>query len=277
MTTSNGLFQVGAGQVKARKPIIGMIHLPALPGSPLGCLSMKEISDFALADAKALVEGGVHALMVENFGDVPFSVGSVEPHTVACMTRTIHEIKARFPSIPLGVNVLRNDGISALSIAVATGAEFIRVNVLSGARLTDQGIIQGCSYDLLRLRRELGADQIDIFADVDVKHSYPLAPVSVDQEVADVFDRALAKGVIVSGSGTGGAVDSGKLKAVKAKAAARPVLLGSGVTQATVGQLFEIADGAIVGTAFKIDGDVRKKVDIGRVASFMNEYAKSWG
>lgn len=263
-----------AGLLKNSKPVIAMVHLPALPGSPLGRTDIAEIAKSAVGDAQSLVAGGVQALMVENFGDVPFSATHVAPHTVACMTRVIHEIKSRFPAVPLGVNVLRNDGMSALAVAVATGAQFIRVNVLSGARLTDQGIIQGCAYELLRARKELGAEHIEIFADVDVKHSYPIAPVSIDQEVSDMFDRALAQGVIVSGSGTGGAVNIEKLRSVKAKAGQHPVLLGSGVTESSMAQLLVIADGAIVGTAFKFDGDVRKNVDPVRVARFMKEHAK---
>lgn len=256
------------------KPIIGMVHLLALPGSPGHSRSLEEISIMALEDARALVDGGVHALMVENFGDVPFSPRRVESSTVAVMTRLIFEIRKACPKIPLGVNVLRNDGLSALSIALATGAQFIRVNVLSGARLTDQGIIESCAYELLRSRKDLNAGHIAVMADVEVKHSYPLAPVSTEQEVADLFDRSLASAVIVSGGGTGAAVDMGKLRKVKEQAGMRPVILGSGVTEASMGQLLAIADGAIVGTTFKADGDVSKKVDRNRVESFMAEYAR---
>ena len=255
-----------------QKPIIGMVHLAALPGSPRSQMSVSEIAALAMHDAKALVQGGVHALMVENFGDVPFSPTRVDTQTVATMTRIIYEIRAAFPKIPLGVNVLRNDGVSALSIAAAVDAQYVRINVLSGARLTDQGTIESCAYDVLRTRKNLNAESIEIMADVDVKHSYPLAPVSVEQEVADLFDRSLANAVIVSGSGTGGAVDIEKLKRIKNYAGNRMVCLGSGVNQSSLGELLAIADCAIVGTAFKIDGDVRKKVDQKRVEALMQEH-----
>lgn len=267
-TTETSNFGLG------HKPIIGMVHLQALPGAPSNSMTLNEISVLALDDAKVLVAGGVHALMIENFGDVPFARGRVEAHTVAAMTRVIYEIRKACPHIPLGVNVLRNDGLSALAIAMAIDAQFIRVNVLSGGRLTDQGIIESCAYELLRERKNLNAGRISILADVDVKHSYPLAPVSAEQEVADLFDRSLAEAVIVSGSGTGSAVDIGKLRKVKEKAGSRPVILGSGVVEASMGQLLSIADGAIVGTAFKFDGDVRKKVDLKRVEAFMAEHAR---
>jgi membrane complex biogenesis BtpA family protein len=174
--------------------------------------------------------------------------------------------------VPLGVNVLRNDGVSALAIAAAVEAQFIRINVLSGARLTDQGTIESCAYEVLRARRNLNAESIEIMADVDVKHSYPLAPVSVEQEVSDLFDRSLASAVIVSGSGTGGAVDIEKLKRIKNYAGSRMVCLGSGVNQTSLGQMLAIADCAIIGTAFKFDGDVRKKVDQKRVEALMQEH-----
>jgi len=266
----NRIFQT------SRKPIIGMVHLSALPGSPRSEKTMGEIAALAMDDASALVQGGVHALMVENFGDVPFSPQRVDALTVAAMTRIIYEIRAAFPQTPLGVNVLRNDGVSALSIAAAVDAQFVRVNVLSGARLTDQGTIESCAYEVLRTRKLLNAESIEIFADVDVKHSYPLAPVSVEQEVSDLFDRSLASAVVVSGAGTGGAVDIEKLKQVKNCAENRIVCLGSGVNQVTLESLLTIADCAIVGTSFKVDGDVRKKVDQKRVEAFMHEHRRNF-
>src|SRR3954466_6562310 len=127
-----------------RKPVIGMLHLPPLPGSPQftaadGPDALREI---VLRDADALAAGGIHGLMLENFGDVPFYPGRVPAHTVAVMTALAADVRQRFGELPLGINVLRNDGQSALAIAAAVGAHFIRVNILCGAGLTGQGIIQ---------------------------------------------------------------------------------------------------------------------------------------
>jgi membrane complex biogenesis BtpA family protein len=158
----------------ASLPVIGMLHLAALPGSPRNSLPLTAIRDQALRDTEALVSGGVHGLMLENFGDTPFLPGPVAAATIAQMTWLLGEIKRSF-SVPCGVNVLRNDGVAALAVAAAGGGEFIRVNVLTGARVTDQGIIQGIAHDLLRERRRLQADGIQIWADVNVKHSAPLA------------------------------------------------------------------------------------------------------
>src|SRR5688572_30780945 len=158
-----------------QRPVIGMLHLPPLPGAPLYGGSMQKIRDVLLSDAAKLAEGGVHGLMIENFGDTPFYPGRVPGHVIAHMTALAAEVRRAVPQLPLGINVLRNDGLGALSVAHAVGAAYIRVNVLCGARLADQGFLHGIAHDLLRLRRELDAAPIRIFADVDVKHSAPIA------------------------------------------------------------------------------------------------------
>jgi membrane complex biogenesis BtpA family protein len=142
-----------------------------------------------------------------------------------------------------------------MGVAHAAGAEFVRVNVLCGARVTDQGVLQGIAHDVLRLQRTLGAEHVEIFADVDVKHSAPLGvPRAIEVEVSDLVERGLANALIVSGSGTGKATDPQKVAAVK-QAAGRdvPVFVGSGVSEENVRQL-SAADGFIVGTSLKQDG-----------------------
>jgi uncharacterized protein len=139
-------------------PVIGMIHLPPLPGAPRNEWPLAKIRDFALRDVEELISGGVSGLMIENFGDTPFYPAQVPAATVANMTWLLAEIKrVAGDQIPCGVNVLRNDGISALAVAAAAGGEFIRVNILTGARVTDQGIIQGNAHELLRAARPLNA------------------------------------------------------------------------------------------------------------------------
>ena len=221
----------------------------------------------ARRDAAALVEGGADAILVENFHDAPFYKSRVPRMTVAAMTAAAIEVRSAAPGLPVGVNVLRNDGRAALAVAVAAGCHFIRVNVLSGARVTDQGIIQGISARLLRDRRMLGCAGatapgcISIWADVDVKHSAPLAPRPLEEEVADMLERGGADALIVTGAGTGRPTDPGKLARVKAVAGTTPVLVGSGVTLKALEALREHADGLIVGTTLKGRG----QIDIERV------------
>jgi hypothetical protein len=246
-----------------KKIVIGMLHLPALPGAPLSKLTLTDIRRFVLRDVDTLVNGGVDGLMMENFGDVPFYPGRVPAEVAEQMTTIAAAVRKR-TELPLGINVLRNDGLSALTMAHATGANFIRVNILSGARVTDQGIIQGIAHDLLRERATLKAQNIKIFADVDVKHSAPLAPRPLQDEVDDLIERALADAVIVSGAGTGKKTDPDKARQVKEFAGDTPVFIGSGVTAETIKD-FGAADGFIVGTALKKDGVAAEPVELERV------------
>ena len=254
------------------KPVIGMLHLPALPGAPHFSGDPRSITDSALRDANALASGGVHGLMLENYGDVPFYPARVPAHVVAHMAVVAAEVRRRFPDLALGINVLRNDGRSALAVAHAVGARFIRVNVLCGARVTDQGLIEGIAHDLLRDRAALGANEsVRIFADVDVKHSAPLAHRPLEVEVSDTLHRGLADALIVSGTGTGQATDPAQVAAAKrAAGGAAPVFVGSGVSARTLSEYLPHADGFIVGSAFKRGGDAREPVEVARVRDFMS-------
>ena len=239
--------------------VIGMLHLPPLPGAPRYGGDLAKVRDFVLRDAEALAAGGVDALMIENFGDTPFYPGAVPAHVVAHMTALAGDVMRHFP-LPLGINVLRNDGCAALSIAHALGAGFIRVNILTGARVTDQGLIQGIPHDLLRLRRTLDASNIRIFADVNVKHSAPLGAVALEDEVDDVIHRGGADALVVTGAGTGKTTDLDELKRVAGRAGQMPVYVGSGVNADTIGDFLQYARGVIVGTSLKTNGivDVNK-------------------
>ena len=250
------------------KPVIGMLHLLPLPGSPRYGGSIEAIRGAMLRDAEALAWGGVHGLMLENFGDVPFFPGRVPVHVVAQMAVLAAEARRRF-DLPLGINVLRNDGCAALAVAHAAGAQFIRVNVLCGARVADQGIIQGIAHELLRDRAMLRAD-VKIFADVDVKHSAPLAARPLADEVADTLERGLADALIVSGWGTGRPTDPSHARDVKQAAGDLPVFIGSGVTAETIADYLPHCDGFIIGSAFKRDGRIEEPVDPARVAAVVS-------
>jgi membrane complex biogenesis BtpA family protein len=258
------------------KPVIGMLHLLPLPGSPRYGGDAASIRDGALRDADALIEGGVHGLMLENFGDVPFYPDRVPASVVAFLSVIAAEVRRKFP-VPLGINLLRNDGRSAMAVAAAVGADFIRVNVLTGARVADQGLLQGIAHDLLRDRVMLDAARVRIFADVDVKHSAPLAVRPLVDDVEDTLARGMADALVVSGAGTGKPTDVAKVRAVKAAAGVAPVFVGSGVTVQTVESLLSAADGLIVGTAFKPGGNASMPVDRQLVADLMHAVAKGAG
>lgn len=249
--------------------VIGMIHLPPLPGSPLSALPLAAVRDWALRDTEALLRGGVHGLMIENFGDTPFYPTHVPAATIAQMTWLLAEIKRIAGQVPCGVNVLRNDSVAALSVAAAAGGEFIRVNVLSGARVTDQGIIAGTAHELLRERKRLATDAIQIWADVDVKHSAPLAPRPLADEVADIVHRAHADAVIVTGRSTGAATSTEDLQTVVGAAEGKPVIVGSGVNAATISSFRGTASAVIVGSALKREGRAANEVDPRRVGQLL--------
>lgn len=250
-------------------PIIGCVHLRALPGSPGYEGDLSIVYDQAIKEAKLLAEEGVDALIIENFGDAPFYNQKLPPVTVACMAAVAKKISEEV-SIPIGINALRNDAAAALSIAVASNAKFIRVNIHMHAMLTDQGIIQGMSYETLRLRSALKADHIKIFADINVKHAHSIVEPDLIQWTLDLTKRGKADALIVSGSGTGTEADIEELDIVNRHSSV-PVLLGSGVNPDNIGLYRRHSQGAIIGSYFKEEGIVTNGVDRNRVKTLLNK------
>ena len=252
--------------------VIGMLHLRPLPGAPRFDGDLLRVRDHLLRDADALAEGGVDGMMMENFGDAPFYPDRVPAGAIAHMTALACAVRDRVPNLPLGINVLRNDGRSALAVAHACGASFIRVNVLCGARVADQGLLHGIAQELMRDRAMMQTPApIKVLADVDVKHSAPLgAPRALADEVDDTIARGLADGVIVSGAATGKGTDPRHVAAVRAAAAGRAaVFVGSGVSLESLAALLPHADGLIVGTSLKRDGRVDNPIDVARVRALV--------
>ncbi len=257
---------------------IGMVHLRALPGSPrfVDGASMDSILEAALLDTRALQQGGVDAVLVENFCDTPFFSDGVPAITISSFTRIVIGIIAEVSAakIPVGVNVLRNDARAALSIAAATGARFIRVNIHTGAMLTDQGVIEGCAADTLRLRESLGCgpnstNPIAILADVGVKHAVPIENEwGLDAEAKDSWNRGLADGLIVSGQGTGKQTPHEFLEEVRRAVPEAPIIIGSGMTPENLGGPLNKANGWIVGSSLKFEGVLENPVNSEAVSHF---------
>jgi membrane complex biogenesis BtpA family protein len=258
--------------------LAGVIHLPPLAGSPRASLDPRECARRAAADARTLVASGFDTAIVENFGDAPFFAQRVPEITVAAMTACALAVREAAPGLALGINVLRNDALSALAVAVVSGAAFIRVNVLTGARVTDQGVIEGDAATLFRARRALGGEAVAVWADVDVKHSAPLAARPIADEVSDLVSRSLAGAVLVTGEGTGRAVDHAKLEAVHRAAGRRvPVLVASGATIEALPALAARCDGVIVGSALRADGIAGGPVDATRARDFAGAFRAAFG
>jgi uncharacterized protein len=239
-------------ELLAGRPILGMIHMPALPSAPQNDKSMDELVAFALSEARKLESAGLDACIVENVGDVPLFRDHVPAATVASMAILVTEVR-RATSMYVGVNILRNACEEALSIAHVCGADFIRCNVVIGAYVTDQGIIQGCAAELARLRRGLGSDVL-VFGDVHVKHAHPLFDVPIEYAAQDLAERGGVDAVIVSGPRSPIPPTLERLETVK-RAVELPVLIGSGIGLDNVKEFYERSSGVLIGEPdFKVGG-----------------------
>ena len=253
------------------KVLIGVVHLLPLPGSPRWNGNLKSVLNRARMEANILQDGGAHGIIVENFGDAPFRTGRVEPETVAAMTLAVEHVR-NGASVPVGINMLRNDAVSALAVAVATGCEFIRVNVHYGVMATDEGIVEGEAHETTRRRRSLNTD-VQILADVLVKHAAPMGQTDIGLVAQETSRRALADGLIVSGPATGQPTNSFDVSVVRRAVPDGFVLVGSGLNESNVHRILEHADGAIVGTSLKKEGVVTKPVDPDRVRRLADIFA----
>jgi len=254
------------------KVLIGVVHLQPLPGSPRWRGDLETVIDFAVNDARAYERGGAHALFIENFGDVPFTKGCVAPETIAAMAAAGRAVRAAV-KLPIGFNVLRNDARAALALCAVCGGEFIRVNVHTGAMLTDQGLIEGNAYETLRYRQRI-CPNTQIFADVHVKHAVPLGNSTIEDAARDTVERGMVNALIVSGAGTGLEADLADVERVRRTCPAAKVLLGSGVRLENVRDFLPVADGFIVASSLKLNGRLANPVDPKRVAALARAISK---
>tara|TARA_B100000941_G_scaffold69672_1_gene47086 strand:- start:589 stop:1350 length:762 start_codon:yes stop_codon:yes gene_type:complete len=249
--------------------VYGVVHLQSLPGSPSNRLSLDEIIDHAQEDVNNLIFGGVDGIIIENFGDTPFVKDDISKRTLASFTTVVENLSIE-RNIKVGINVLRNDGIAALSIAEATKSNFVRINVLNNTMFTDQGIIEGKSHEINQFKSTLN-NLIEIYADVFVKHALPPQGSKIENHTAELIHRAGADVVILTGDGTGHEINMDDLIKVRNIVPEGKLAIGSGVNSTNVDTYQELADILIVGTSFKFDNNVSKKVDINRVEEIMRK------
>lgn len=255
------------------KPVIAMIHVGALPGAPAARESLAEIIAQAVREAALYHAAGVHGLMLENMHDTPYLRGRVGPEIVAAMTAVAVAVKAAC-DLPCGLQILAAANREALAVAHCAGLDFIRAEGFAFAHVADEGIIESCAAELLRYRRHLGAEKVQVWADVKKKHSAHAITADVGiGETAHAAEFMRADAVIVTGAVTGDAPRSEDVTDVK-RHTALPVLLGSGVTAANLASFFPVADGFIVGSEFKVDGHWTQPPERERVLRFMDAYAR---
>lgn len=246
-------------------PLVGMIHLPALPGSPGSRLGVDDIVAHAVAEARVYRAAGFDGVMIENMHDRPYLRREVGAEVVAVMAAVGREIRRHEP-LPLGVQVLAGANRQALAVAVACGAAFVRVEGFVFGHVADEGLFDADAGDLLRERRRIGADGVLVLADVKKKHASHALTADVDiADTARAAEFCLADGVVVTGPATGCEADAGEVAAVAA-AVGIPVLVGSGVTVENLGR-YAAADGFIVGSTVKHDGHWAGTLDPARVAA----------
>jgi len=251
--------------IQRPKSFIGVVHLRPLPGAPRWQGNLEDVVAAAVADARAYQTGGANAVCIENFGDVPFSKSAVGPETVAAMAAAGRAVRSAV-GLPIGFNVLRNDARAALALCAACAGSFIRVNIHTGTMLTDQGIIDGDAHFTLRERERL-CPEVQILADVHVKHAVPLGAVAIEHSARDTLERGLADALIITGSGTGQAVMVPDLERVRRACPGAKILLGSGVTATNAADYLGLADGFIAGSSLKRNGILANPVDAHRVAA----------
>ena len=254
------------------KPVIGMIHVGALPGTPASRATMRELEAQVIAECRVYRDGGVHGIAIENMHDVPYLRGSVGPEITAAMTMLGRAAKAE-SGLPCGIQILAGANHEALAVAHAASLDFVRVEGYAFAHVADEGIIESSAASLLRFRRAIGADRVQVWADVKKKHSSHAITADLNVgEVAAAVEFMRADAVIVTGSTTGEEPSDAAVSSVR-RQCRLPLYLGSGITAENLASFYDLATGFIVGSYFKKDGRWNETVDPRRVERFMKEHA----
>jgi membrane complex biogenesis BtpA family protein len=254
------------------KPVIAMVHVGALPGTPASRATVRELEAQAIAEARIYRDAGVHGIGIENMHDVPYLRGSVGPEVVAALAIIARAVKEE-SGLPCGIQVLAGANHEALAVAHAASLDFVRVEGFAFAHVADEGIIESSAASLLRYRRNIGAEHVQVWADVKKKHAAHAITADVGiGETAAAAEFMRADAVIVTGAVTGAHPDDADIADVRARCRL-PLYLGSGLTTDNVAQYYPLADGFIVGSFFKRDGRWSETVDPRRVEQFMSRYS----
>jgi uncharacterized protein len=258
------------GLFGAPRALVGMLHVPALPGTPQAGLAVEAVAEAMVAEARQYQSAGFHGLMIENMHDRPYLKGAVGPEVVAAMAVVGREVR-RSVGLPLGVQVLAAANREALAVALACGASFVRVEGFVFAHVADEGLIEASAGGLLRYRKAIGAAGVRLFADVKKKHSAHAITADVSiAETAHAAEFFLADGVIVSGPSTGRPADPAEVRAVS-DAVGIPTVVGSGITAQNV-SAYASADAFIVGSWLKQEGVWSNPLDPSRLEALVRAF-----
>jgi membrane complex biogenesis BtpA family protein len=250
-------------------PVIAMLHTGPSPGVP-AFVSVKSEVERALIEAEVYAEQGVDALMIENMHDFPcVHERNQGPEIAAFMTRVVAAVKDEFPELPLGVQVLFQANCTAVAVAQAAGAQFVRAEGWTHAHVSDKGIADADAGRVLRYRHAIEADDLYVLADIRKKHAAHAWTADLDMaDLASMMSLHQADGVIVTGSATATAPDMDDLRAVR-EVTSLPLFVGSGMTGENIAEYAELADAFIIGSAFKEGGRWDAPVCTTRVREIM--------
>lgn len=250
------------------KVVIGVIHLGALPGTPAAEESVPALRKRAVEEARLYHACGVDGLMIENMHDVPYMRGRVGPEIVAAMAVIARAVKEEC-ALPTGTQILAGANMEAMAVAHAAGLDYVRAEGYVFAHIADEGWIESSAAELLRYRKQIGAENVQVWADVKKKHSSHAVTTDISLgETAGAVEFMRGDAVVVTGSVTGSPPDLKDVEEVKAHSHL-PVILGSGITDANIPDFFSEADGFIIGSYFKREGHWANSVDRERVERLM--------
>lgn len=254
----------------ATKPVIGMVHIGALPGAPLHDPSV-DLLAAARADLKALQDAGFDAVMFGNENDRPyeFQVDSASVATMACL---IGQLKSEI-RVPFGVNMLW-DPMATIAVGVATGADFVR-EIFTGSYASDMGPWTPDAGKAMRYRNRLGRKDMAVLYNVSAEFAYSLDQRPLPDRARSAVFSSIPDAVLVSGQITGEAAAMSDLEAVKTALPQMAVMANTGVNHNTVADVLAVSDGCIVGSSLKVDGDTWKAIDPDRARDFMDRARKA--
>jgi membrane complex biogenesis BtpA family protein len=252
------------------KPVIGMIHIDPLPGTPKYKDSVKQIIEKSIDEAKIYLDAGIDAIAIENMHDTPYLKRNVGEEITSLMSIIGYEIKNR-TQIPVGIQILAGANRQAIAAAHSAGLDFIRAEGFVFSHIADEGIFDSDAGELLRYRKSIGADNILVFTDIKKKHSSHKITEDISiVETAKAAEFFLSDGVVITGSHTGKPADIQEISSVK-KQISLPIIVGSGITDTNIEDYFNISDGWIIGSYFKKGGNWKNGVDSERVSNFMKK------
>jgi len=254
-------------KLKKQKVIIGMVHLLPLPGSPRYNGDLDAVYDAAIKDLKALEKGGAGAVIIENFGDVPYAAENELINKIAFATM-VARLRNQ-TSLPVGINYQFNDVETEWAVAYSCDVDFIRCEVFAENRIGPNGLFIAAGPRLMRLKAHYNKD-VMILADANVKHTFALAEQPLDFTIESLIEGG-ADGVIVTGITTGVNPSVEDVQLVKKHAKDLPVFLGSGINEKNVNEYLPYISGAIVGSSLKKDHIVENPVDMKNVKRFMSK------